>query len=321
VKNVEKGNKMLPYSGYGLDDLLLVPKPSSVNSRDHVDLSVKFPSFELKMPIVASPMKGITSPDIIIKLGNLGGIGILHRFYKDENQWRKDLSYVADNCENFGVAIGLSDYKKFEEILLYSPKIICIDVANGYLHSVLKFVMLTKKIIGNKALIMVGNVVEGNGAHRLFIYGADIVRVGIGTGGLCTTRLVTGVGYPQLSAISLCLGEKLNKWLVADGGIRNSGDAVKCLAAGADLVMIGSLFGNCFEAEHDGTIFGMASQMLQEDYYHQTKSIEGISKVVQKNISVENFIKEFTDGMRSAFTYMNAENIESLRSNASWVKI
>jgi len=309
-------------TGYDFDDLLLVPKYSKVNSRDFVDLSVELPNMKLGIPIIASPMKGITSPELIVKLGNLGGLGIVHRFYDDIDKWKKDLKYIANNCENFGVAIGLNEFDKLNDASYYNPKLICIDVANGYLESVKEFTHQVYRIANHNPLVMVGNVVTGLEATNLTLgEGADLIRIGIGTGGLCTTRTVTGVGYPQLSALMNCK-ERIGgiKTIVADGGIRNSGDAVKCLAAGADLVMIGSLFGHCWEAEHDGTIYGMASQKLQEDYYHQTKSIEGISKVVTKNTNVEKLMKEFTDGMRSAFTYMDACNIRELQENAKWVR-
>ena len=165
---------------------------------------------------------------------------------------------------------------------------------------------------------MVGNVVTARGFDALSDAGADIVRVGIGNGSLCTTTKVTGVGMPQLSAISDCVKsenfyrETLPVYLAADGGIRYAGDIVKALAFGADVVMIGSLFGSTFESAHKGVIRGMASKTLQEDYYHTVKSIEGIEKAQPKTISVEDLMEQLSWGIKSAMTYLNASTIYDL---------
>lgn len=310
--------------GYDFDDLLLVPQPSSVNSRNDVDLSVDLGVCKLSLPIIASPMKGITSVDLIKKLSELGGIGILHRFYEDRSDWANDMLYLSTSVKNFGIAIGIED-KHWVNVLDFEPKILCIDVANGYLDSLLKFCEKVRNYIEKnnyKTLLMSGNVVTKAGAINLMSYGVDLVRVGIGSGNLCTTRTVTGVGYPQLSAIESCSISNINivdRYIVADGGIRNSGDAVKALAMGADLIMMGTLFGHCRESSHNGFIYGMASRELQEEYYHSTKSIEGIKQAVEKNTYLEDFISEFVWGMKSGFTYMNARDIKELQSNAEWI--
>ena len=313
-------------SSYDYDDLLLIPKPSKVNSRDDVDLSINlYDVIDLKIPIIASPMKGIISPELIIGLSRLGGIGILHRFFKDKLEWQANINQIKDY--NFGVAIGLDDDYYYKKALDNGTKIICVDVANGYLDIVLEKVREVKNyIISNgfsrQCLLMAGSVVTHSGAWNLYLNGAELIRVGIGSGGLCTTRNVTGVGYPQLSAIDTCY-DRNNGWtVIADGGIRSSGDAVKALAMGAELVMIGSLFGKTFESNnHDNIIYGMASRKLQEEYYQSLKSIEGIEKKLEREFSLIDFINEFTYGIKSAFTYLNAQNLFELRKNAEWIEV
>ncbi|KKM64617.1 hypothetical protein LCGC14_1499540 [marine sediment metagenome] len=323
--------------GLDFDDALLLPMHSHIESREDVDLSLSLSDFlELEFPIIASPMEGIISLKLIIGLSYLGGIGILHRFYNRLDKfpnydWEDDISFLAKKCKdlNFGVAIGLGSIDVAHHALDSGVKIICIDVANGYLESVLKFTeRVSDLIFSNKydTLVMSGNVADGHGLIALINSGANLVRVGIGSGGLCTTRNVTGVGVPQLSAIDSCKLASDAKWLdsksmiVADGGIRNSGDAVKALAIGADLVMIGSLFGTVYESANKGIIYGMASRKLQEEYYHTTKSVEGIEKALEKTQSLDDFISEFTWNMRSAFTYLNARNLYDLRLNAEFIR-
>ena len=303
--------------GLEFDDVLLIPQPSTINSRDEVDISVKLSDFlTLEVPIVASPMKGITGVDMIEQMNNLGGIGILHRFYDSNTIFNKDLNYLEDKVVNFGVAIGLNDWGKANRSLEAGAKIICVDVANGYLENVQEFVSLIKNRIndgGFESLIMAGNVCEWQGAIRLQGAGADIIRIGIGTGHLCTTRTVTGVGVPQLTALQ---NAKLStSKLIADGGIRTSGDAVKSFVFGADLVMLGTLLASTYASSNNGIIYGMASRKLQGEYYHVTKSVEGISKQVEKPYqSLKDFIDEFVYGIKSACTYLDANNLSELKS-------
>lgn len=314
--------------GYDYDDLLLIPKPSKVNSRDEVNLSVNlYDVLQLRVPIVASPMKGIISPEMIIGMSKLGGIGILHKFYKDKLQWQSDISKIKDY--NFGVAVGLEEDNLYKKALDNGTKIICIDVANGYLDSVLNKVREIKNYMIDhgflrQCLLMAGNVTTYSGAWRLYQNGAELIRVGIGSGGQCSTRETTGVGYPQLSAINDCY-EKRDAWtVVADGGINKYGKATKALAMGAELIMLGSILGRTFESANDnGVIRGMASESFQEEYYDnvkEIKSVEGIETKVEKDISLEKLIKRLIGGIRSACTYLNANNLDELRKNAEWIE-
>lgn len=301
------------------NDVLLLPTLSDIVSRESVDLSSTLAgNLRLEIPIVASPMKGIISVDIVKGLSDLGGIGILHRFYDNINELKLDIVKVRDYC--FGVAVGLGDMDRVHLAIDGNADIICIDVANGYLRSVREFSYAVKNLLIQKnsnALLMSGNVVTFEGAKALSNSGVDLIRVGIGSGQLCTTRVVTGVGRPQLSAIQDCYTE--NSYIVADGGIKTSGDAVKALVFGADLVMLGSLFAQTYESANDGIIYGMASRKLQEEYYHGVKAVEGISREERKSKSLQEFITEFTYGIKSACTYLDAINLEELKESERFV--
>jgi len=307
--------------GYDFDDLLLVPRPSVIKSRNDVCLGTRLSNdVKLSIPIIASPMKGIISPELIIQMAKLGGMGIMHRFSDDPVELLQTLVHIDKNCRVWGIAIGLDDYDSLPVLNLH-PTIICIDVANGNLEAVRDWVRVVKVVIkdvGGNTLIMTGNVATYDAARLLADVGVDLIRVGIGNGALCTTRNVTGVGVPQLTALNNC--KDIDAIIVCDGGIRNSGDAVKALAMGADVLMMGTPFARTYESANNGIIYGQASRKLQEEYYHSVKSVEGLEKEVVKDISVTDLISEYVWGMRSAFTYLNAGNIKELQKNATWVE-
>jgi IMP dehydrogenase len=334
--------------GYELNDLLLVPKPSTVFSREFVNLfNFCGGGLHLKLPIIASPMSGIVGLELIKGLGRLGGIGILHRFYNSNIPRAKDIMELEKSAVNYGVAVGLND-DWYMEAAVSGASIICIDVANGYLDTVVEFTNKVANYISShnyNCLVMSGNVATYAGAKALADNGATFIRTGIGSGQLCTTRNNTGVGYPQASAIYDCSHEMFynsvnarvitteysnypwvqskrpSNWkTVADGGIKNSGDAVKALALGANFVMLGSLFARCYESDNNGKIEGMASREFQEQFYGEVKkSVEGVQKEVEKNISLENFINEFVWNIKSGFTYCNSYNLTELHQNAEFI--
>lgn len=313
---------------YGYDDVLIKPISSELNSRDEVDLTIKLgeplnPVISLSAPIIASPMKGITSPEVLVELDRLGVMGVLHRFYDNHSWWWSGFYYVKARANNWGVAVGLGDIHIARRMVEEGAPLICVDVANGYLDNVATFCnKLNNNIVsgGYNTLVMAGNVVTTKGANKLADAGVDLIRVGIGSGNLCITRQVTGVGIPQISALQDC-DNSYATYLVADGGIKNSGDIVKALVAGADLVMVGSLFGKAYEAPNGGSIYGMASRRLQEEYYHTVKSVEGVEKAISKEYSLEHLVNELIWGIKSAYTYLNAKNTFQLQCNAEFVRV
>lgn len=311
--------------GLDYDDVLILPRLSNVNSRDTVDISTKLENgMKLRVPIIASPMKGIINADFVAKLSDYGIIGILHRFYDNWEARLADIKNLCDNSKDFGVAIGLDEVDSTitDFALDHGAGIICIDIANGYLSSLEKATSnLYDKIIKggyNFTHIMTGNVVTRDGALRLHGAGADYIRVGIGSGALCTTRKVTGIGCPQLTALSECSDPQ---WIsVSDGGIKSSGDIVKAMAFGADLIMLGSMLAKTEESAHNGIIYGMASKRLQEEYYHNTrKSIEGIEMTAEKTTPLVDLLDEISWGLKSACTYLGISKLKDIKHNVDFV--
>lgn len=305
--------------GYDFDDVLIIPRHSNVNSRTEVDISVNvLDRFVLGFPVIASPMRGIVDANFCIKLAELGSIGILHRFYDSQFEWQQEAEKVSE-AKLFGLSVGLHDIN-YLDFLKYKPSILLLDVANGYTQSVLDFCKQIKKNIDKispDTLLMAGNIATKEGADNLYDAGVDMVRCGIGPGGLCSTRNITGVGIPQLTAIEDCSFS--NALIVADGGIRNSGDAVKAFAFGAEILMAGGIFAQTYESPSEDIIYGMASRKLQDMKYTQTKSIEGIERAIVKTMSLKQFIEEFSWGIKSACTYLDAKNLSEIYTNARFI--
>lgn len=311
--------------GYEFDDVLIKPRPSTVSSRDDVDISVKLSdNLTLKFPLIASPMVGVVDGAFAKKLSDLGGLAILHRFYPDIAVLERDIKRNLTEKDNFGISMKIGS---FPMILDYcSPKILLVDTANGYSEALLKYCENLADYISNhnfKILLMAGNVATKEGCKNLHNAGCDIIRVGIGGGSPCSTRNVTGIGVPSISSIWDCvpfLDEKPYK-IVIDGGIKNSGDFVKAIVAGASFGMAGKLFAECYEAPNEGVIYGMASRTHMENTKAEIKSVEGIDIPITKKQSLAQFVKEFGYGIKSAGTYLNAKTLSEIYLNGKFVKV
>lgn len=305
-------------TGLEFQDVLIRPVPSKVVSRDNVDISVKLTdTFTLNFPLVASPMVGVTNGEFLSKLSDLGGLGFVHRFYDSDEELESELNLLID--KNFGIAVRLN--QDFEWLLQYNPKIILIDVANGYTKSVLDYCLTIKKYAithSSNTLVMAGNVVTGEGAMNLLRSGCDLVRFGIGSGSNCSTRNVTGVSVPTISAL-LNMPDVFLGRLVVDGGIRSSGDLVKSIVAGAAFGMSGRLFAETYEAPNNGKLYGMASRTHQTNMGYQIKSVEGFDTYLTKVHSLETFVREFSYGIKSAGTYLNSNNLLDMYNNGEFV--
>lgn len=298
---------------YDFDDILLLPVPSTVNSRGLVNTKVSLLGLELDLPIIAAPMKGITGVELVKALSDRNLLGILHRFMPTQ-EFKDSVEFLQHSADQFGLAIGLDDYERAEIAFNSGASVVCVDTANGYISSLLNFLKSVRRLKPDGTLLMAGNVATPEGVFNLAFNGADMVRVGIGSGGLCTTRNVTGVGVPQYSAIrnSSYIEDTV---IVADGGIRNVGDTVKALNAGASVAMFGSLFALVYEAENsNGQISGMSSKRHQEDYFGKVTSIEGLTKAVTPSMSLDEFLEQFSWGLRSACTYLNLDDVNLLHT-------
>lgn len=301
------------------DDVLLVPQNSAVVSRSIVDTTMKFGPYSLEKPIIAAPMDTVCGDKMIRKLSELGAIGILPRGKIDE---RLALCKIFTKEEIKCVyAVGLKN--GFEEAKLLSEngaKIILVDVAHGGMNTVKSLAQEIKKKFG--VYVIAGNIVTYDQAKEYKERGVDYARVGVGPGGLCITRLVAGSGFSQLSAIFDTTSADIP--IIADGGIKGPGQFAKAIAAGARMVMIGSIFAGTDEApgeEINGYKIarGQASAEYMKDngvHTGEFRTAEGISIKVPVKGPVKNIIDDLMGGLRSAMTYSGAENIEDFQKKA-----
>lgn len=310
------------------DEVLLVPKYSEVNSRDDVNLFYKN---ENHFPIFSAPMKAISTPELIISLGKLGGVGILHRFFSNEKDRYEAIEKISENKIPFGVAVGLADIENAPFLNFLESMhcdYICLDVAYGNLRkslSATKTIERHKKIWNHNYKIISGNVATYNGIKNLYKNGAEYARVGIGGGSVCSTRNVTGCAVPDLSAIRDCYNfnktpifKKYSKKIsiIADGGIKSSGEAMKAFAFGASHIMIGGLLAKAKEANNNGEYYGMSSKKLQTEMGKYLKSNEGLVKQIPEDEirPLEEIFTEFLYGVKSGFSYLGCNDINNLKN-------
>jgi IMP dehydrogenase len=306
----------------GFDDILLVPQHSEVSSRRDVDLSVSLgrglKGIGLKIPIIAAPMDTVCESKMALAIRQAGGIGVMHRYMPIQEQVEQVKITKALGAISGGSVGAKGDYRD-DAIKLVSAgaALILIDVANGHSSHAIDAVISLRKLLGHSVHIMAGNVATWDGFARLADAGADSIRVGIGGGSACTTRVVSAHGVPTLASI-LDIRSRLDyndgPTLIADGGIRNSGDAAKALAAGAHALMIGRLLAGTTESPGevvDGRkVFrGMASREAQEAGRGIVSGVEGISTTVPYVGSVLDIIDDFRAGLSSALSYTGVENL------------
>ncbi len=326
------------------DDVTLVPKYSEILPSD-VDTSIKLTNFlKLKIPILSSAMDTITESKMAIAIGKAGGIGIIHRNLDIQKQLL-EIKKVKKHKILVGAAVGAGpkEFDRASAILKENVDMIVVDTAHGHTKKVAEIIRFIKKKKNKKTALCAGNVATAEAANFLRKLGVDIIKVGIGPGSICTTRLVAGIGVPQLSAIlNVRNGLKSkNIKIISDGGIKYSGDLAKAFAAGADAVMIGSLFAGTNETpgkliKKDGKLFksfrGMGSigamNKGSADRYFQSKQ-KDISKYVPEGVEglarykgkVNDIIYKLVGGLRSSMGYLGSKQIKYLRNNPQFVKI
>jgi IMP dehydrogenase len=328
--------------GLTFDDVLLVPKKTDLVSRSEVDLSTNLTkNIKLKIPVISSNMDTVTECEMAKALAKEGGIGIIHRFLTIEKEAEMVASVKKEKLL-VGGAVGIrEDYiERAQALVKAGVDVIVIDIAHGHSTHLIKVLKDLKKKFP-KIDIIAGNVATSEATEELIKNGAAAVKVGIGPGALCTTRIVTGAGVPQLTAISECsdIAKKYEIPIIADGGIRNSGDMVKALSVGASTVMIGTLFAGCDESPAL-TFFknnrkfkmtrGMASLMANRDRQRNDIKVkkdlkeyaaEGVEAVVPYRGSVAEFINQLLNGVRSGFSYCGAKNIAELWQKSEFIQI
>lgn len=311
------------------DDVILVPQYSDIRSRSEIDMSVKLTDdLVLTLPIISSPMNTVTETNMANAIHRLGGLGVLHRYNTIEYQ-SKLLSYVEVQ-EKRAAAIGVTgDYQeRLTTLVAQGLRIVCLDIAHGD-HILMEEAIRWVKSTFPQLYIIAGNVATAAGFERLSRAGANAIRVSIGSGSICTTRIQTGHGRPTLEAIIQIAKYKEETGdtalIVADGGIKNAGDIVKCLAAGADLVMLGSLLAGTYESP--GRVVktaqgsfkryaGMASKEAQLKGRGHYNSIEGIATMVKFKGNVAFTIADLQKNIASGMSYSGARTIKELQELA-----
>lgn len=358
---------------YTFDDVQLVPRFSDVESRSDVDLSTRFTkNFYIRTPLVAAPMDTVCGSDMAIALYDLGGVGIIHRYDSIETQCNNVktlVSHIANINYKYGkttspilttndvvaAAIGATnDYKERAiELLKAGATVLVIDVAHGHhLHVHHAMTTLTYLKASYKFDIILGSIATPEAAIFGISLGADALRVGVGGGSVCETRIRTGIGIPQLSAVKNIVdsinrskvsdnrysyesnAEKYNIPIISDGGIRYPGDAAKALAAGAESVMLGNLFSGTNEAPGDTIIGGqwphvkewkvyrgMASATTKLKYAGEVAHVEGASKIIEAKGPVKDVFNDICDGIKSSMSYVGAHNLKTFVNNAQFIRI
>lgn len=316
---------------FTFDDVALVPQYNNVPSRTEPSLETWLTkNIKLQLPLLAANMESVISEQLADVLIRLGGMPIFHRFCDLETQKK----WVKKYKEKTFISSGLGSVEDVRILLDLGASGVCIDIAHGHSEPMLKYVSEIKKTHSHSAVIA-GNVCTAMAYQDLVNAGADAVKVGVGPGAACTTRMVTGFGVPQFSAIKECasIAEKLRVPLIADGGIKSSREVVLALAAGASTVMLGKLFALTKESasvkkEIKGVLHakyrGQASADFQKDYYGGLKEktvAEGTDFWAEVTGSAEDLINNIIGGLRSGLTYAGARSIKELQRKAEFVEV
>ena len=319
------------------DDVLLLPQYSDIATRKEVDIGATLLGVPFSTPICSANMDTVTEVAMANKMFDLGGLGFLHRYAQHEavSEWVRQ---IHDGGKIAIPSIGVQD-EDLDYALRYAELgalAVNIDIAHGDSKHMVEMI---KRLVREGVSVIAGNVATREGARRLADAGAKIIKVGIGPGSLCTTRIVTGHGVPQLSAIQECalIKDIYGLSIIADGGIRNSGDIVKALAFGADMVMVGSLLAGTTESpgkpinlqNEKGLYYwakeyrGMASREARDSVTTTDSSYtpEGEATYVKLKGPVAPIIQQLSGGIRSGLSYSGARNIKELQENAEYVTI
>ena len=327
----------------GFKDVMIRPKRSSLKSRSEVNLNREFkflhsPLIWNGIPIMAANMDTVGTFEMALKISQNKLFTAIHKHYSIA-EWSEFFKHAPNGIEDYiavSTGISKSDLLKLSEIIIKHPQIkfICIDVANGYSEYFAEFVKQTRTKFPEK-IIIAGNVVTGEMVEELLLSGADIVKVGIGPGSVCTTRVKTGVGYPQLSAIIECAdaAHGLGGQIISDGGCTTPGDVSKAFGAGADFVMLGGMLAGHDESggetiqkngEPFRRFYGMSSSTAMEKHVGGVanyRASEGKTFEVPYRGAVENTIQDILGGIRSTCTYVGASRLKELTKRTTFIRV
>lgn len=336
--------------GLTFDDVLLLPDASQVVPSEVETTTRLTEKFSLNVPIISSAMDTVTESGMAIAMAKAGGAGIIHRNLAIDEQVAHIKAVRAAGGALAGAAVGVGEdgFKRAVALMEAGVDLLVVDTAHGHHQGVLDAIAKIKSVNASQQVIG-GNVATRAGAQALINAGADAVKVGVGPGSICTTRVVAGVGVPQITAIMEVhkATSSAGVPLIADGGIQYSGDIVKAIVAGADVVMLGSLFAGCEESpgqwhEENGVKFksyrGMGSlgamasrgatpsyskdRYMQDDILSEDKLVpEGIEGRVSYRGTVAQVVHQLAGGLRSGMGYAGARNIGELQRNGRFVQI
>lgn len=328
------------YEALTYDDVLLVPQYSEIESRSQISLATDMgKGFVLGLPIIASPMDTISEAPMCRALDIAGGTAIVHRYNTIDEQVEIVEEAFEKGTRTLGAAIGVTGDYLERAIALHDAgvRVLCVDVAHGHHILVQTAVNRLKETFGSNVHLMAGNVATVEGFDALASWGVDSIRCNIGGGSICTTRIQTGHGVPGLHTLFDCASSEYagKVKIIADGGIRTSGDIVKALAAGADAVMLGSMLSGTTEScgnviytynprtgERDmvKSYRGMASAEAQRDWRGRTSSLEGIATTVPFKGDVGPILRSLEGGIRSGLSYSGAANVAELHAKAKFIR-
>lgn len=320
------------------DDVLLVPQKSTINSRTQIDLSTSIGQVSFGTPIVSSPMDTVTEAPMALSMLSNGGFGIIHRYNTPREQCEivHSIREVLEGQSSIKVnsiaaAIGVNDgfMSRVDALFAAGTRIFCLDVAHGHHSMTESAVKKIKDKFGTTITVIAGNVATAEGYLDLSGWGADAVRVGIGGGSICSTRIQTGHGVPTFQSVFDCRDTD-GASIIADGGIKTSGDIVKALAAGADMVMLGSMLAGTKESpgetlkSKDNNCYkvyrGMASPEAQIAWRGNTRSLEGISTTIPYKGEVDKVLRDTVQKVKSGLSYTGARSIGELQSKARFIR-
>lgn len=345
--SMQQFNNVTMKLGIAFDDVLLLPGYSEVRRREADVSAYLTQKIRLAIPFVSSPMDTVTEAELAIALAKVGGFGIIHRNLSIVEQVRQ-VMYARQKLKHLGgqvgaaVGVGKDFVERVEKLVDVGVAAICIDSGHGLAKPVLEATKWLHEQFPEVELIS-GNVVTSEGVKHLAEAGADALRIGMGPGSICTTRVMSGMGIPQFTAIIDCVqaAKQHGVKIIADGGIRFSGDAVKALAAGADTVMMGSIFAASAEAPGDSVeregkrykyyrgmgsvqamVEGAASRYGQENELDMNKLVaEGVEGLVELKGTVAELMHQFVGGLRAGMYYVGAKDLIELRRKARFIQI
>lgn len=316
------------------DDVLLVPQYSTIKSRSEVSLEVSVNKLgSVNIPIISSPMDTVTEDKMALAMSATGGLGIVHRYNTIEEQVGIIKRVLEKNpTANVGAAVGITgDYMERAHALVEAGcQLLCLDVAHGH-HIMMKSALKRLSFECPDAHLMAGNVATLEGFNALADWGAHSVRVSVGGGSICSTRIQAASGVPTFQAVVDCAASDRDCLIIADGGIKNSGDMCKALAAGADLVMVGSLLSGTDEAPGDVIDYGdgtprrkiyrgMASREAQSSWRGRVSSVEGIATTVPLKGGAKNVVRDLAWGIKSGMSYSGCRTLTEFRLKARFIE-